>query len=77
VSACGQLAAGDYCRGHRDAVRGHLYTGISMYDACKKLILYNAVTAEGAMTNASLVHSVDSSVAMSCQRMSLIPRIQC
>jgi hypothetical protein len=35
------------------------------------LILNNVVTAEGAMTNAPLVHLVDSSVAVSCQRMSI------
>jgi hypothetical protein len=25
-----QLVAGDYCRGHRHAVRGHVYTGVGM-----------------------------------------------
>jgi hypothetical protein len=28
----GQLVADDYCRGHRQAVGGHVYAGVSTYD---------------------------------------------
>jgi hypothetical protein len=71
-----QLVADDYYRGHRHAVVGHVYTGVSTYDQCDAYTLHvmlPSFSSAGANSQTNLILPHYWNTSSVCKRYRFLP----